>query len=79
VAKAVARKHPSAKSAALPVEVRIARLLGLLLIRDVKEKGEQVLLLKAAGFEVSEIADMLGISANHVSVVAYASRRKKKA
>jgi transcriptional regulator len=37
-----------------------------------------VVLLQGAGFEKAEIASMLGISENNVSVINYRLRNKKK-
>lgn len=60
-------------------EEKIARLLGMLLVKDIKNKNDQVPLLRRAGFDVSEVADMLGISANHVMVADHLGRKKKSA
>jgi hypothetical protein len=59
-------------------EEKIARLLGLLLIKDIKKKTDQVPLLRSVGFEVSEVADMLGITENHVKVADHHGRKKRK-
>lgn len=60
-------------------EDKIARLLGLLLVKDVKKKTDKVPLLRSAGFGVSEVADMLGITEKHVTVATVIGRRKRKA
>lgn len=57
-------------------EEKIARSLGLLLVRTMEQKTDQVALLKAIGFEVSEVAAMLGMTENHVNVAAHHSRKK---
>ena len=57
-------------------EEKIARLLGLLLIKDMENKVDQVTLLRSAGFEVSDVASMLGMTENHVGVAAHAGRKK---
>jgi hypothetical protein len=54
---------------------KIARLLGLLAIKELKQQSEKIALLRAAGFEPSEVSTMLGISNNQVSVVMYKARR----
>ena len=60
-------------------EEKIARLLGLIAIKDLEQKTEQVTLLRAVGFEVSEVASMLGMSENHVNVAAHHGRKKRGA
>lgn len=74
-----ARVRRRAAESAVPIasEEKIARLLALLLVKDIKDKTGQVTLLRAAGFEVREISDMLGITPHHV-VVASASARKRR-
>jgi hypothetical protein len=57
---------------------KIARLLGLLLVKDIKKKTDQVPLLRRIGFEVSEVAAMLGMSENHVKVADHTGRKKKR-
>lgn len=58
-------------------EDKIARALGLLLVRELEVKDDQAALLRSIGFEVSEVAAMLGMTENHVAVAA--SRGRKKA
>jgi DNA-directed RNA polymerase specialized sigma24 family protein len=55
---------------------KIARLLGILATKDLDRAG-QVSLLRGVGFSVEEIAGMLGISANNVSVSSHYGRKKK--
>jgi len=55
---------------------KVARLLALLLVRDIEQKGDRVQMLQAAGFQISEIAVLLGLSENTVSVTAYQNRKK---
>lgn len=65
----------------MPAEEKIARLLGMLLVKDMERKTEQVALLRSVGFEVSEVAALLGITENHVKVAAFHGRKnvgKKK-
>jgi DNA-directed RNA polymerase specialized sigma24 family protein len=65
-------KPPTVVSA----EEKIARLLALLLIKDLEQKNEQVALLRNVGFEVSEVALLLGMTENHVNVAAHHGRKK---
>jgi hypothetical protein len=74
MAKAKAKRTQSEnKPAEIPIsaEDKIARLLGLLLIKDIKNQGDQLVQLEKAGFKITDIAAMLGISGNQVSVVSY--------
>jgi len=75
--KAPADRDNSARR--VSAEDKIARLLGMLLIKDLKKKTDQVPLLRSAGFEVSEVADMLGITEKHVTVAHVRGRKKRKA
>ncbi len=58
-------------------EEKIARLLGLLTVKDLEQKTEQVALLRAVGFQVSEVASMLGMSENHLNVATHHGRKKR--
>jgi hypothetical protein len=59
-------------------EEKIARLLGLLLVKDIKKKTDQVPLLRSVGFDVSEVADLLGMTENHVKVADHHGRKKRR-
>jgi hypothetical protein len=59
-------------------EEKIARLLGLFVVKDIKKKTDQVPLLRRVGFEVSEVADMLGMTENHVKVADHHGRKKTR-
>lgn len=76
------RKSAADAEAGLRGEVssneKIARLLAMLLVRDVKSKTDQVPMLRSAGFEVGEVADILGISENHVKVADHLGRKKRR-
>jgi hypothetical protein len=81
----MARRRRKRKSAAedgkdggVPAADKIARLLGMLMVKDLKKRTDQVPLLRSAGFAVSEVADMLGIDENHVRVADHHGRRRKK-
>jgi hypothetical protein len=82
VAEARKRKSkstPEKGDNTVTAEDKIARLLGLLLVKDIKKQNEKVPLLRTAGFSVGEVAEMLSMDENQVSVVDYKSRRKRKA
>ena len=62
----------------ISAEEKIARLLAMLLIKDIKNRTDQVPLLRSAGFEVAEVADMLGMTENHVKVADHHGRKNRK-
>ena len=75
------RKAANQPHESVPAEEKIARLLGMLLVKDMEQKTEQVTLLRSIGFEVAEVAAMLGMTENHVNVAAHHGRKnlgKKK-
>jgi DNA-directed RNA polymerase specialized sigma24 family protein len=67
-----------ANNGGVPAGDKIARLLGMLLVKDLKTRTEQVPLLRSAGFSISEIADMLSMAENHVRVADHHGRKRKK-
>lgn len=71
--KANERSVPLTEARALD---RIGRLLGLIATKDMPQK-DQITLLRGTGFEVQEIADMLGTTANNVSVTLYKKKKQK--
>lgn len=62
----------------MSAEEKIARLLGLLLVKDIKQQTDKVPILRRAGFEVAEVAEMLGLTENHVRVADHIGRKKRK-
>lgn len=54
----------------------LTRLMALSLIAD-KQQQDQITLLSKAGFQPKEIAEIIGTTANTVSVVLSKRRRKK--
>lgn len=56
---------------------KIARVLGLLAVKGIEQRTEQAALLRAVGFEVSEVAAMLGMTENHVNVAAHMGRKTR--
>jgi hypothetical protein len=75
------RKRKSAADASannrVSADEKIARLLGLLLVKDIKTASDRVPLLRRAGFDVSEVAQMLNMSEVHVRVADHTGRKKK--
>ena len=56
---------------------KIARLLGLLAVKDKTDSADKVVLLQGAGFLTPEIASMLDISENNINVINFRRRNKK--
>jgi hypothetical protein len=59
-------------------EEKIARLLGMLAVKDIPKKNDKVPLLRRAGFSVAEVASMLDMEENHVRVADHHGRKAKK-
>lgn len=74
------RKRAAAGEAEAHVSAqeKVARLLAFLLMKDIKNNTEKVPLLRSAGFDVAEVADMLDISPNQVRVADHVGRKSKK-
>ncbi len=75
--KAAAAAADASGKGRVSADEKIARLFGLLLVKDVKKKTDQVPLLRRVGFEVSEVANMLNMTENHVKVADHHDRKKK--
>jgi hypothetical protein len=76
------RRKPAAKAETtdgehVSAQDKIARLLALLVVKDVKNNTDKVPMLRRAGFGVAEVADLLNISANQVRVADHLGRKKK--
>ncbi len=72
------QRNPTGKQAEpVSAEEKIARLLGLLVVKDIEQKTEQVTVLRAAGFDVSEVAAMLSMTENHVKVATHHGRKNR--
>lgn len=56
---------------------KIARLLGLLAVKDKTDSADKVVLLQGAGFLTPEIASMLDISENNINVINFRRCNKK--
>jgi hypothetical protein len=75
--KQVQEKVPT-QTEPLRSEEKIARLLGIIAIQNMKWKPAQASLLRAAGFINPEIAEMLDTSASGVSDLIYKAKKGKK-
>lgn len=54
------------------------KLLALLVLRELNSRTEQILVLSEAGFRPSEIASLVGTTANSVSVAIAKSKKRSK-
>ena len=68
--------RPNKGGEPVSAEEKIARTLGLLLVKDMEQKTDQVALLRAIGFEVADVAAMFGMTENHVNQAAFQGRKK---
>jgi hypothetical protein len=74
----VARAKELANPQPTSAEDRLARLIGLFVVREIKEKQDQISLLLRAGFENTDVAEMLDVSLNYVSVAIYRNKAKER-
>jgi len=56
---------------------KIARLLGVLATKDMEQIPERVILLRAVGFEIAEVASILSMTENHVRVASHQGRKNR--
>ncbi len=73
----MAKRSPSSVDSEVRVspEEKIARLLAVMITKD-QEQVDQVSQLLSIGFAVADIAAILELSPNHVSVAKYAAKKK---
>jgi DNA-directed RNA polymerase specialized sigma24 family protein len=74
--KKAASKAAAPRTEPLAAEEKIARMLGILAVQNVRGKVEQVVLLRSGGFSIPEIAEMLDLPQNTVSVRLYTAKQK---
>lgn len=55
----------------------IAKLLTLSMVKDMKSQKDQIIALSSYGFKPSEVAELLGTTANTVSVTLSKVKKKK--
>ena len=62
------------------IEAKLAQLVKLLAVSTTRglARSDQIALLSRAGLSVSEIADILDLKPNAVSVALYNARKKRK-
>jgi hypothetical protein len=71
-------KSRGADDQRVAADEKIARLLGLLLTKDIKNKTDAVPMLRRAGFSVTDVANLLNMAENHVRVADHQGRKKKQ-
>jgi inorganic pyrophosphatase len=57
---------------------KIARLLGILAVKDKTDSADKVVMLQGAGFGAAEISAMLDITRNAVDQINFRRRKNKK-
>jgi DNA-directed RNA polymerase specialized sigma24 family protein len=71
------KKKLAAPIEPVPAHEKIARLLGVLATKDMEQIPERVVLLRAVGFEISEVASILSMTENHVRVASHQGRKNR--
>jgi hypothetical protein len=73
-----AAAKPSIRLEPIRPEEKIARLLGLIAIQNIRTKPEQAALLRGAGFTIPEMVEILDLPDNNAaSVLLYQAKQKK--
>jgi len=75
--KSAAASADASGNSQVSADEKIARLLGLLLVKDVKKATDKLPVLRRAGFAVSDVAQMLNMTEGHVRVADHLGRKKK--
>jgi len=74
-------KRKSGNSSAtetLSAEDKIARILGILAVKDVVDSADKVVMLQGAGFGSGEISSMLDITRNTIDLINFKRRQRVK-
>jgi cell division protein ZapA (FtsZ GTPase activity inhibitor) len=56
-------------------EEKIARLLAILVVRDIEQSADKIRTLKAAGFAVAQMAPILSMTENAINVALHRARK----
>ncbi len=72
------KRTPEQNGGGTTPEEKIARLLAHLVVRDIDQSGDKIRTLKAAGFEVAQIAPILGMTENAINVALHRARKKQR-
>jgi hypothetical protein len=60
----------------VPADEKIARLIAMMVVRDVEQPADKIQILKAAGFGVSQMAPILAMTENAINVALHRARKK---
>jgi hypothetical protein len=74
--KTVRRTEDSPARKRLGADEKIARLLGLFLVRSIDKRTDQVTLLRRAGFNAAEVSSLLNVTENQVAVMEFQGKKK---
>lgn len=69
--------NSSAAIETLTAHDKIARLLGILAVKDVSDSADKVVMLQGAGFGSAEISSMLDITRNTIDLINFKRRHAK--
>ncbi|MGA8429802.1 MAG: hypothetical protein WB729_08280 [Candidatus Sulfotelmatobacter sp.] len=70
--------NSSAAIETLTAEDKIARILGILAVKDVADSADKVVMLQGAGFGSGEISSMLDITRNAIDLINFKRRQRSK-
>ena len=70
--------NSSAATETLSAHDKIARLLGIIAVKNVSDSADKVVMLQGAGFGSAEISSMLDITRNAIDLINFKRRRAKK-
>jgi hypothetical protein len=70
--------NSSATTETLSAEDKIARILGILAVKDVADSVDKVVMLQGAGFGSGEISSMLDITRNAIDLINFKRRQRGK-
>lgn len=70
-------KRRSAEAAdQVPADEKLARLVAMMVVRDIDQPADKIQLLKAAGFGVAQMAPILGMTENAINIALHRARKK---
>jgi len=69
-------KRKSDGAEQIPADEKIARLLALVVVREIEQPVDKIRALKAAGFSASQMAPILGMTENAINVALHRARKK---
>lgn len=70
--------NSSAATETLSAEDKIARILGILAVRDLPDSADKVVTLQGSGFGSAEISSMLDLTRNAIDLINFRRRKRGK-